>query len=239
MLRLPLRRARGRARAPGDVRHPRRGDDAPAADAARRGDHRLVRRRACADRDRSAGASRSALQALPEPARGRVRVDPRGADPRSPEARGCAQRPHTRAARAQRGGGRPPARDRLPGRPVDPARPPLRRRAAARARARGAGEDLGGGLRVALPGGVARGDREDDDRGRRRDRRGARARGRRDRVAGGPRRRLQRPAAAALEAAADRRARLRPRHALLGRGPRACWRRSRTTPRSRSSTGAP
>ena len=40
LLRLPLRRARRRARAPRDARHARRGDDAPAEDAARRGDHR-------------------------------------------------------------------------------------------------------------------------------------------------------------------------------------------------------
>ena len=39
LLRLPLRRARGRARAAGDARHSRRGDDAAAADAAGRGDH--------------------------------------------------------------------------------------------------------------------------------------------------------------------------------------------------------
>ena len=50
-------------------------------------------------------------------------------------------------------------------------------------RARGAGADLGGRLRVALPRGVARGDRQDDDGRGRRDRRRARARGRRDRVA--------------------------------------------------------
>ena len=65
------------------------------------------------------------------------------------------------------------------------------------------------------------GDRRDDDRRRRRDGSGARARGRQDRVARGARRRARAAAAAALEAAADRRARLRPRHALLGRGPAA------------------
>ena len=47
-----------------------------------------------------AGASRPALQELPEPARGRVRVDPGGADPRPRRAaRGRAQHPHPRAAR--------------------------------------------------------------------------------------------------------------------------------------------
>ena len=48
--------------------------------------------------DRRAGAPRPALQALPEPPRGRVRVDPRRSDPRARHARGRAQRPHARAA---------------------------------------------------------------------------------------------------------------------------------------------
>ena len=91
------------------------------------------------------------------------------------------------------------------------------RRAAARRRARGARADLGGRLGVALPRGVARGDREDDDGVAARDGRGARARGREDRLAGGPRRRVRGAHAAALEAPADRRARLRPRHAVLRR----------------------
>ena len=43
------------------------------------------------------GAPRPALQELPEPARGRVRVDPRGADPRARRAaRGRAERAHAR-----------------------------------------------------------------------------------------------------------------------------------------------
>jgi len=46
----------------------------------------------------------------------------------------------------------------------------------------------------------------------------ARARGRQHRLAGGTRRRLRRPAAAALEAAHDRRARLRPRRPVHRRG---------------------
>ena len=76
----------------------------------------------------------------------------------------------TREPRAfARGRGRPAARDRGAGRAVDRAREALRGGAAARARARGARADLGGGLRVALPRGVARGDRQDDDgRARRR-----------------------------------------------------------------------
>ena len=46
----------------------------------------------------SPGAPRPALQELPEPARGRVRVDPRGADPRAGRAaRGRAQHPHAGA----------------------------------------------------------------------------------------------------------------------------------------------
>ena len=50
--------------------------------------------------------------------------------------------------------------------------------------------------------------------------------------------RVRRAPAAALEAAADRRARLRPRHAVHRGRPRRCSRRSPTTRRSRSSTGA-
>ena len=165
-----------------------RGDDPPAADAARRGDHRLGRGGARAGDARVAGAPRPALQELPEPARGRVRVDPRRADPRPRRhARGRAERPHPRAARVLGRRGRAAARDRRAGRAVDRAREALRGGAAPRARARGAGADLGGGLRVALPRGVARGDRQDDDGRARGDRRGARARGRPDRLAGGRR----------------------------------------------------
>ena len=76
--------------------------DAAAADAPRRGDHRLGGRGAGAGDARVAGASRSALQELPEPARGRVRVDPRRADPHARRhARGRAERPHARAARVR------------------------------------------------------------------------------------------------------------------------------------------
>ena len=69
---------------------------------------------------------------------------------------------------------------------------------------RGAREDLGGGLGVALPRGVARGDREDDDGGGRSDRCGAGARGRQGRVAGGPGGCPRLALAAPLEAASDR-----------------------------------
>ena len=71
--------------------------------AAGRGDHRLGGGRACAGDARVAGAPRPALQELPEPARGRVRVDPRRADPDPRRhARGRAERPHPRAARVRR-----------------------------------------------------------------------------------------------------------------------------------------
>ena len=135
--------------------------------------------------------------------------------------RGRAQRPHRRAARVHRARDRAAARDRRPGCAVDRARAALRRGAAPRPRAGGAGADLRGGVRVALPRGVARGDREDDDGRARRDRRRARARGREDRVAGGSRRRVRGSPAAALARPRDRRARLRPRHAVHGRRPAA------------------
>ena len=98
LLRLPLRRAGRRARAARDARDADRGDDAAPPDAAGRGDHRQRRRRAGAGDDPGAGAPRRALQGLPEPARGRVRVDPRGADPRAREAR----RARSTSARASR-----------------------------------------------------------------------------------------------------------------------------------------
>ena len=95
MFRLSLRRARERARPARDARLARRGADPPAADAARRGNHRDGRGRPRAGDDRVPGAPRPALQELPEPARGSVRVDPRGADPDARrDARRRAQRPH-------------------------------------------------------------------------------------------------------------------------------------------------
>ena len=185
------------------------------------------------------GASRPALQELPEPARGRVRVDPRRADPRARRAaRGRAQRAHARAARVHRRRDRAAARDRRAGRAVDRAREALRRGAAARARARGAGADLRGGLGVALPGGVARGDREDDDGRARGDRRRARARGRLDRLARRAAPTRTRSAsrcagAAARSASSSPTARRRSTSTTA-----SCSRRSRSRPRSRSSTGA-
>ena len=99
LLRLPVRRARRRARAARDARdaveemtrrpkmRPGEGITGAAAAERRAGD------------DPRAGAPRPAVQAVPEPARGGVRVDPRRADPRAREARGRAERPHARAAR--------------------------------------------------------------------------------------------------------------------------------------------
>ena len=116
---------------------------------------------------------------------------------------------------------RPAARDRGAGGAVDRAREAVRGGAAARARARGARADLGGRVGVAVPRGVARGDREDDDGRALGDRRGARARGRRDRLAGGQGRRARDPPAAALARPADRRARRRPRDAVHPARPRA------------------
>src|SRR5438132_237270 len=121
-----------------------------------------------------------------------------------------------RARRAE--GGRAALRDRGPGRADDRARAALRTGTAARGGAGGAGTDLRGGVGVPLPRGVPRGDREDDDGHRVRDGRGAGPRRRQDRVAGRACRQARDPAPAAVEAAADRRAGLRPRHAVHGRG---------------------
>ena len=160
-------------------------------------------------------------------------------DPGSGHARRGAQRPHTRAAHVHGRRDRAARRHRVAGRADDRAREALRAGATSCRRARGARAYLGGGVRVALPRGVAGGDREDDDGVAACDRRRARARGREDRMAGGSRRRLRRAPPAALEAPADRRARLRSRHAVLARRRGACWRRSRTMPRLPSSTGEP
>ena len=220
VLRLPLRRAHRRARPARDARDACRRDDAPAEDAARRRNHRCGGGRTRAGDDRRGCAPRSTLQVVQEPAGGRVPVDPRRADPRAREARGGAQRPHARAALVLAGRDRAPARDRRAGRAVDRAREALLARAAPGRGAGGAGADLRGGLRVALPRGVARGDREDDDGRGLGHRRRARARGRQDRVAGGAVRRPCRADAAALEAPADRRARRGSRLALHRRGAR-------------------
>ena len=118
-----------------------------------------------------------------------------------------------------RGRDRPAARDRGPGRAVDRAREALLAGAAAGRGAGGARADLGGGLGVALPRGVAGGDRQDDDGRGLGDRGGARARGRQDRLA-----RRAAPGTHAVRTPlrwkrrADRRARRRPGHAVHRRG---------------------
>src|SRR2546423_6061681 len=142
LLRLSLRRADRRARAPGDPRTERRRDDTAAPDASRRGDHRQRRFGARPGDDPVGGAPRPTLQAVSEPAGGGIRVDPRGADPGPRRAGGCAERTDARAARisARRGGAAPV--DRRPGRPVDRARAALLAGAAPRRRVGGAREDL-------------------------------------------------------------------------------------------------
>ena len=139
------------------------------------------------------------------------------------EAGGRAERPHARAARAT-----PRPRSTccvaiaVAGGAVDRAREALRRGAAARARARGARADLRGRLGVALPRGVARGDREDDD-GRASARPAPRSCSRTARSPGPraapARTRVRLPLR--WKRPADRRARLRPRHAVHRRRPRA------------------
>src|SRR4051794_28971229 len=65
LLRVPLRGALHRARVARDARHERRGDDAPAAHASRRGNHGHGGRGADTGDDPVGRASRSALQAVP------------------------------------------------------------------------------------------------------------------------------------------------------------------------------
>src|SRR6266542_6509907 len=215
LLRLPLRRARRRARVARDARDASRRDDEAPPPSARSGNHRRGGAGALAGDAAGRRTPRSALQVLPELACGSLPVDPRGADPGAREARGRAQRPHDRAARVHPRRDRPPARDRGAGGAVDPARAALRSRTTAGRRAGGTRAHLRGRVRLALPRGVARGDRAHDHGRARSHRRGARARRRRDRLARGPPRRLCRATAAPLARAADRRARLRPRRALL------------------------
>ena len=152
LLRVPLRRGVGHARAAGHARHPLRRSRAPAAHAAGRGDHRRRRRAAPPDHDREPGPPRPPLPRLPQPARGRVRVDPGGAGdgPRPP--RGRAQRAHPPAARVLRERGGAALGDRRAGRPGDRERQALRALAAAGGRARGAGRDLAVDDVVAVPG---------------------------------------------------------------------------------------
>ena len=120
---------------------------------------------------------------------------------------------------------------------VDRAREALHGGAAARARARGARAHLGGGAGLAVPRGVARGDRQDDDGCARRDGRRARSRRRPHRVAGG-RRVHARDASVAHAGAAGRSASWSPTARRRSPMPTAsCSRRSRRTLRSRWSMG--
>ena len=113
-------------------------DSRAAEDASGRGHHGRGGARARADHDPRARPPRPPLQALPQPPRGAVRVDPGRADPRQGPPRRGAQRPHGRAARVRRGRDRPADGDRRPGRPGDREREALRPRPAAGRRARGA-----------------------------------------------------------------------------------------------------
>ena len=242
LLRLPLRRARGRAR--------------PARDAR---DARSTRCRAGRGCGRGEGITGSAAAArAPVMLASQAHLDPRFKNfPNLPEDEyesilavpiltrdgtlEGALNVRTREPRAfSRGRGRPAARDRGAGRAVDRAREALRGGAAARARARGARAHLGGGLRVALPRGVARGDRQDDD---------GRARARPARrscwTTGGSRGRRASPDEYAIRQPLRWRGReigelVADRVDAVHRATIAsCSRRSRRTPRSRSSTGAP
>ena len=98
---------------------PGEGITGTAAEDARAGD------------DPRAGAPGRALQGVSEPAGGRVRVDPGGADPGADEAgRGC-ERAHAGTTGVLGGRDRPAARDRGSGRADDRAREAVRRRAGA------------------------------------------------------------------------------------------------------------
>ena len=193
-----------------------------------------------ADHDRRARAPRPALQALPEPARGRVRVDPGRADPGAARS----SRARSTSARARRASYSEAEIDLLVAIAAQVAQSIQHARLYADAQRRvhelealakiseAVSESLylEESLEAIVKTTIAR----------------RRATGAalvledgRDRLARGQRRRLRRPPAAALEAAADRRARLRPRHALHGRGSRRCSSRSPITRPSRSSTAAP
>ena len=225
------------ARAPRDPREPCGGDDADAPHAARRRDHGRGRGRAGAGDDPGAGASRPAFQAVPEPSGGRVRVDPCCPDSRAREARGSPERWHAGASGVHGRRDRVPRRDRIAGRADDRARTALRGGAAPRGGAGGPRAHLGGGVRVALPRGVAGGDRQTTMEslhapGPHSSSRTARSHGPRDarvrtrcdfRCAGSGAR------SASWSATATRRSRT-----TTG----LCSRRSRTTRRWRSSTGA-
>ena len=217
------------------------------------------RRPIAAGRDRPPGPPRPALQELPQPAGGRVRVDPGGAGAGPRQAGRRAQRAHARAARFRARRDRPAVGDRQPGRAGDRERQAVRALAAPGGRAGGAGRHRGHRLLLALPGrGAARHLRAH----------AAGARGRRVRARAGLRRRPQvgpphRPLVDDEPCWSwPRQARSPPRRAavqplvwkeratgalvVLGRAARAwsprscrCWRPSRTRLRRRSRTPAP
>ena len=240
LLRLPLRRARRRARVAGDARHACRGADPDAADAPGEGitgvaaAERTPVMIAVAGAPRSHASSSSRICRRTTTSRSSPCRSSRGK--RSRERSTCA--PGSRAPS-------PRARSSCSSRshPRSPRRSSTRsctRRPSGACRARGAGAYLRGGLRVPLPRGVARGDREDDD-GVARMRPGA-ALVLEDGKIAWPEGRAGAYAVRlplALEAPADRRARLRPRHAVLARRRAPCSRRSRTMRPLRSSTGEP
>ena len=176
LLRLPLRRAGGRARAARDARDAR--------------STRCRGARGCGPGEGITGSAAAAR--APVMLASQAHLDPRFKNfPNLPEdeyesilavpiltrdgaLEGALNVAHARAARVLGRRGRAAARDRRAGRAVDRARAAVRGGAAARARARGARAHLRGGLRLALPRGVARGDRQDDD-GRARRRRARRS----------------------------------------------------------------
>ena len=206
---------------------PGEGITGTAAAAARAGD------------DRGAGAPGRALQGVPEPARGRVRVDPRRADPGAREAGGRAERPHPRAARvlaAPRSSCWLAIASQV-AQTIEHAKlyaqaqrrvvelEALARISEAVSESLYLEESLEGIVAATVDALGATGAAlvlEDGE------------------VVwpDGPRRRARGAGAAALEGPADRRAGLRPRHAVHARRPRAARARSRATPRSRSSTAA-
>ena len=158
VLRLPVRRARGRARA---ARHTARRSRRTQRPRMRPGEGSPACGRGARAGDDRGWLTSTRVQELPEPARGRVRVDPGGRS-----ARGCGPRARSTSARASRA--RSPTRIERCSRSRRSARSrsstrSLRRGAAPRARRSGARADLGGRVGVALSRGVARGDREDDD----------------------------------------------------------------------------
>ena len=177
-------------------------------------------------------APRPTVQGVSEPARGPVRVDPRGADPGRDARRRSTSATRGSHARSPAPRSGSPSIASQVGQSIEHAK--LYAQARRRVEARGLRADLRGGLGVAVPRGVARGDREDDGRVARAPRRG-RPRGRADRLARGARRsaRVRLPlrwrGRTIGELVVDRDTPFRTMTA-------SSLTRSRTRPRSRSST---